>query len=202
MFRRPFRILRANLRPYLVITAIVYGAVAAGMIAGVVFPELTAARIEGQDERGTTDLVTQLLASPWLFAVTILGVNLLHAVGLIVLPSLIVPFAGVVVFTVQSFLMGVTLAPTEATAAWILLPHLPTILIEFQAYALVMLGAYVLGRAWMRPTTVDASNRRIAYRRGLRQAGWIALPALALFLVGAAYEAFELTVLVPWIARA
>ena len=78
---------------------------------------------------------------------------------------------------------------------WI--PHSLTALIEFQAYALLMFGAYILGRSWVRPATIGVQNRRQGYVRGLQQLGWLSLSALPLFIVGAIWEAFSLGYLVP-----
>ena len=52
-----------------------------------------------------------------------------------------------------------------------------------------------------RSGVAGADTRRQAYVRGLQQAGWVCLPALALFVVGAAYEAFEIIYLVPPLLR-
>ena len=60
-----------------------------------------------------------------------------------------------------------------------------------------MLGAYLLGRAWLWPGTVGARDRRQGYVRGLRQLGWVSLPALALLVIGAVYEAFEIIYVIP-----
>ena len=49
-----------------------------------------------------------------------------------------------------------------------------------------------LGKGWVAPHTVGADNRRQGYLRGLRYLGWLALPAVALLIVGAVYEAFSL----------
>ena len=54
------------------------------------------------------------------------------------------------------------------------------------------MGVYLLGRGWIGPRTVGAENRRQGYLRGLQDLGWLALPALALLVVGAVYEAFSL----------
>ncbi|HZG89079.1 MAG TPA: stage II sporulation protein M, partial [Pseudonocardia sp.] len=70
------------------------------------------------------------------------------------------------------------------------------------AYILLVLGGYLLGRSWLRPATVGAQNRRQGYARGLRQLGWLSLPALALFVIGALYEAFTLRYLVPPLVQA
>ena len=59
-----------------------------------------------------------------------------------------------------------------------------------------MLGAYLLGKSWIRPHTAGSDNRRGGYIRGLQQLGWLALPAAILLVVGAIYEAFSLRYLV------
>ncbi|MDE3723806.1 stage II sporulation protein M [Nocardiopsis sp. N85] len=194
----PFRIIRANLRAYLAMNAIVFGLFFIGVAAALVFPDLHTAQTASLEEDGTADLVGILLGNVWLFGLTILAVNVLTvALPMILLPSMVVPFAGIVLFSYKAFTFGVVLAPVDATMAKILIPHSVTILIEFQAYILVMLAAHVLGRAWLRPATVGADSRRQAYVHGLKQVGWLSLPALALFVIGALYEAFELVYLVP-----
>ncbi|WP_306368868.1 stage II sporulation protein M [Nocardiopsis sp. CC223A] len=196
--REPFRIIRADFRAYLVMNAIMFGLFLIGVAAAFAFPDLNAAQTASMDEDGTTDLVVELLGNVWLFSLTIFAVNVLTvAVPVILLPSMAVPFAGIILFSYKAFTFGVTLAPVDATAAKLLIPHSLTILIEFQAYILVMLAVYLLGRAWLRPATVGADTRRQAYVRGLKQVGWLSLPALALFVIGAIYEAFELIYLVP-----
>ncbi|HYP44594.1 MAG TPA: hypothetical protein VEQ66_05300 [Propionibacteriaceae bacterium] len=196
--RQPFLIIRANAPAYLTMNVFVYGLLAVGFVVGVTFPELRVARQTALEEDGTAGLVLSLLATPWLFALTIFAVNTLTvAVAQILLPSLIVPFAGIAVFAYRAFILGLTLAPIDRANAIALIPHSLTILIEFQAYVLLMLGAYLLGRAWLRPRLAHAPTRRRGYLHGLRQVGWLSLPASALFVVGALYEAFSLAYLVP-----
>lgn len=198
--RASLRLVRTHLRVHLVLSGLMYGALLLGMAAALAYPSLNADRIAGQDADGTTDLVVSLLGNPWLFAVTILAVNVLTvALPTILLPSLVVPFAGVAVGVYHAFTFGLTLAPVDEVTATVLIPHSLTILIEIQAYVLVMLGAYLLGRAWLRPETVDAPDRRRGYRLGLRQVGLLALPAMALFVIGAVYEALEIRYVVPWL---
>lgn len=198
--RASLRLVRTHLRVHLVLSGLMYGALLLGMAAALAYPSLNADRIAGQDADGTTDLVVSLLGNPWLFAVTILAVNVLTvALPTILLPSLVVPFAGVAVGVYHAFTFGLTLAPVDEVTATVLIPHSLTILIEIQAYVLVMLGAHLLGRAWLRPETVDAPDRRRGYRLGLRQVALLALPAMALFVIGAVYEALEIRYVVPWL---
>ncbi len=201
--RRPLQIVRADLRAYLVLNLVMYGAAVAGFVTALAFPELNAARVTALQEDGTADLVVSLLSNVWLFALVILGVNTLTVgVWLIVLPSLVVPFAGIAFFTCKAVEIGVTLAPADGTGWVILIPHSLTFVIEWQAYILLVLGAYLLGRSWLRPATVGAQNRRQGYVRGLQQLGWLSLPALALFVIGALYEALTLRYVVPLLVQA
>lgn len=193
LIRRPFQIIRSNLRVYALLNALAYGTFAIGFILGLLFPDLVAGRAQAQEDDGTASLVTSLLSSPWLFALTILAVNTLRLGALtILLPSLVVPFLGLATFAVWSVTTGVTLVPTTPEGWVALIPHSLTLVIELQAYILLLLGAFLLGRYWVRPQAIGARNRRAAYLRGLQHIGWLSLPALALLIIGALYEAFSL----------
>ena len=196
--RQPLKIIRASFRAYLVANAVVYGVCLVGFGLALVFPQLTAGQVAALAENGTIDLIKSLFSNVWLFAVVILGVNTLTVgVLLIVLPSMVVPFAGIALMAYKAFTLGLTLAPADGPGWIALVPHSLTWLIEFQAYALLSLGAYLLGKSWLRPRTVGAENHRQGYVHGLGQLGWLALPALALLIIGAIYEAFSLIYLVP-----
>jgi Stage II sporulation protein M len=194
--RKPFQIIRANFRAYLTINAIVYGSFIAGLVAAMIFPNLGATQVATLEDNGTSDLVRSLLNNPWLFSLTILGVNVSTAALWIVLPSLLVPFSGIAIFAYKAFTLGLPIAPTTAREAVTWIPHSLTALIEFQAYALLMFGAYILGRSWVRPATIGARNHRQVYVRGLQQLGWLSLSTLPLFIVGAIWEAFSLRYLI------
>ena len=190
---RPFRIIGENARVYLAANAAAYGVVLSGFGLGLVFPQLSQAQYKRLEDDGTTELVQSLIAHPWLFALTILGVNTLKlGVLTIVVPSIIVPFAGIALFAYWALTTGMTLAPPNDIGWVALIPHSLTLLVELQAYLLLLLGVYLLGKYWVCPRTVGAENRRQGYLRGLQDLGWLALPSLALLVVGAVYEAFSL----------
>ncbi|WP_284743871.1 stage II sporulation protein M [Amycolatopsis sp. RTGN1] len=196
--RRLFQIIRADLRAYLLLNVFVYGVLLLGMALGVLFPDLHASRVASFAGGEQGALVNAVVGNGWVFGAVIFLVNVFPtALLLITLPSLVVPFAGLAVFAIKTIDLGITLAPVDATSRLTLIPHSLTLLIEFQAYALVMFGAYLLGRSWLRPATVDASTRRQGYARGLALLGRLWLPALALFFLGAVYEALEIYFLVP-----
>ncbi|MCF6386816.1 stage II sporulation protein M [Mycobacterium sp. MBM] len=193
----PARIIGENATPYLVANLAAYGLFLIGFGLGMFFPQLSAAQLTRLEDDGTAELVQSLIASPWLFALTILGVNTLRmGVLTIVAPSLIVPFAGIALFAYWALTTGITLVPANDIGWVALIPHSLTLIIEFQAYLLLLLGAYLLGRSWIRPRTAGADTHRQGYLRGLRALGWLTLPALALLVIGAVYEAFSLRYLV------
>ena len=193
LVRKPFRIIRENLRVYLLLNVLAYGTFVIGFVVGLLFPDLVAARGQSMEDDGTAALVTSLISSPWLFALTILAVNTLRLGALtILLPSLAVPFLGLATFAIWSVTTGVTLVPATPEGWVALIPHSLTLVIELQAYILLLLGAFLLGRYWLRPQAVDAKNRRQGYLRGIQSIGWLGVPALALLVIGAIYEAFSL----------
>lgn len=200
--RKPFQLIRGDLRAYLVFNAISYGFVIAGFVAAMIFPDLVQATIADLETSGASDTVRSLLTSPWLFAPVIFAVNV-FSVGLpwILLPSLLVPFAGIALFAYKAFMLGSGLAPTSDIVAVGLIPHSVTAIIEFQAYALLMFGVYLLGKSWLRPKTVGAKNHRWGYFHGLQKLGWVSLLALVLFIVGAIYEAFSLLYFIGPLAK-
>jgi hypothetical protein len=185
------QIIRENLRTYLVANAAVYGLFVAGFGAGLLFPQLSEAQYARLEDDGTAGTVAALVASPWLFALAILGVNTVKmALLTIVVPSMIVPFAGIALFAYWVLQTGATLVPASDIGWVALIPHSLTLVIELQAYVLLLLGVYLLGTRWLWPPA--AGTRRQGYVAGLRQLGWLSLPAAALLIVGAVYEAFSL----------
>lgn len=188
-----FRILGENAKVYLVANVAGYGVFLVGFGLGLAFPQLSEAQRTRLQDDGTADLVQSLVAHPWLFALTIFGVNTLKmGVLTIIAPSMIVPFAGIALFAYWALTTGMTLVPPNDIGWVALIPHSLTLIVEFQAYLLLVLGVYLLGKYWVRPGTVDAENRRQGYLRGLRDLGCLALPAVALLVAGAVYEAFSL----------
>lgn len=198
----PVRIIGDNARVYLLANAAAYGIFLIGFALALVFPHLSEAQATRLEDDGTGDLVRSLFANPWLFALTILAVNTLRMGALtIIAPSLIVPFGGIALFAYWAMTTGMTLVPQNDVGWVALIPHSLTLIVEFQAYLLLLLGVFLLGTYWINPRAAGAVNRRQAYRRGLRDLGWLALPALALFVIGAIYEAFSLRYFVHPLAQ-
>lgn len=193
LWRRPLKIIRENKRAYLIINLATYGLAIIGFLIGLAFPALSVAKVTGLQENGTEAMVVWLINIPPLFALVILAVNVFQLSLLtIVLPSLVVPFAGLAFFGYWAVQTGITLAPGTPEGWVSLIPHSLTFVIELQAYVIVALGTYRLGSNWLFPRSVGAPNRRRGYLQGLKQLGLLALPALALLIIGAVWEAYSL----------
>lgn len=195
--RRPLEIIRANVRAYILLNVLAYGLVAIGMVVGILIPELSAARAETLETDGTGDLVRSLVSNPWLFAALILAVNVGQLSLLtIVVPSVIVPFGGILAFSIWALVTGVTIVPADE-AGWVaMIPHSVTLVIELQAYVLVLLGAFLIGKHWLRPGSIGQATHRGGYLRGLQELGWLAIPAFVLLVIGAIWESLSLIYLV------
>lgn len=137
-WRRPVRVIRENARAYLIINVATYGLALIGFLIGLAFPALNTAQVAGLEDDGTGSLVRQLVFTPPLFALLILGVNVFRLSLLtIVLPSLVVPFAGLAFFGYWVVETGIVLAPASPTGWVALIPHSLTLVIELQAYVLL-----------------------------------------------------------------
>ncbi|MEW5809151.1 MAG: stage II sporulation protein M [Actinomycetota bacterium] len=198
----PFRVVGDNFRVYLTLNVCTYGVLLAGFGVGLLFPGLRDSQQARLEDDGTADLVQSIFQNPWLFALVILAVNVGKlSVITIVVPSMIVPFGGMVTFAYWTAQTGVTLAPASDIGWVALIPHSITLIVELQAYILLVLGAYLLGWAWLRPESVGAQTHRAGYRGGLRKLGWLSIPATVLLVFGALYEAFSLRYLVNPLAQ-
>jgi hypothetical protein len=113
------------------------------------------------------------------------------------LPSLIIPFSGLLMGIYRAILWGLLLSPSNASLAGPMIPHSLTLLLEGQAYILVMLSIYIHGKAFLRPGVYGIQGRLRGYLEGLRRTGWIYLLVAFLLAVAAVYESLEVIYLAP-----
>jgi hypothetical protein len=113
------------------------------------------------------------------------------------LPSLIIPFSGLLMGIYRAILWGLLLSPSNASLAGPMIPHSLTLLLEGQAYILVMLSIYIHGKAFLRPGVYGIQGRMRGYLEGLRRTGWIYLLVAFLLAVAAVYESLEVIYLAP-----
>ena len=174
----------------------------AGVLLTVLVPELRPGgigQLHGEpDTPGLGTLVADAYRSEnviWAAAVTFV-VNLVLASMLqTTLPSLIVPFVGVVITAVRIFSWGILFTPAGQDDATFLF-HYVTLLIEGAAYVLVAFASWVQARRFLQPRRFGLPNHRAGYVAGLRATGRLYVWVVVLLLIGAIYEAFSVIYIV------
>ncbi|MGY2193383.1 hypothetical protein [Pseudomonas pergaminensis] len=118
------------------------------------------------------------------------------ALGTTTLPSLIVPFAGLLAVFHRAVLWGVMFAPVGPHPAT-LIPHSLTLLIEGQAYVLAALAAYVQGMMFLFPKRYGIKSHGAGFIAGCVASYKIYLLILLTLFIAAVYESVEVIYLMP-----
>jgi len=201
--RASIAVVRSNLRAYVVLNVSYYGVVAVAMIVVASHPEVQEAltqAVVASFTQGPLSTVFDAYAGGKVLTAIVLtfAVNFfLGSVLVLFAPSLLIPFAGVAIGLIRATLWGLLLAPTTPELQVAMIPHSLTLVLEGQGYILAMLGAFVLGKAFVSPSSVGVTRWRDGYLRGLRQEGRIYLLVALVLAVAAVYEVLEVIYLVP-----
>ena len=119
--------------------------------------------------------------------------------GTITLPSLVIPFSGVLIGFYRAVLWGLILSPAHPDLRLIMIPHSLTLILEGQAYILTMLAAYIQGRSFIWPKWAGLERRRQGYLEGLKRTGKIYLLVIITLLIAAVYEVIEVIIMIKLI---
>jgi hypothetical protein len=121
-----------------------------------------------------------------------LSVNLvLGSFAEISLPSLVIPFSGLLIGVIRAVLWGLILSPANPGLRLVMIPHSITLLLEGQGYILALLAAYLQGRAFLWPKTAGVEGHARGYREGLKRTGKLYLLVTLVLVVAAVYEVIE-----------
>jgi hypothetical protein len=177
------RIIREFRRAYIVLNLVYYGLVIFGMICVVFNPSLQQLLLDAVRSaftEGPLSTVTAaygggqvLLAIVFTFVVNLTIASFLW----ITLPSLVIPFSGLVTGACRAVLWGLLLSPSSPEMRIVMIPHSLTLILEGQAYVLAMLAAYVQGRAFLWPATVDATTHTQGYWAGVKRSARLYFPS-------------------------
>jgi len=121
------------------------------------------------------------------------------SIGTITLPSLVIPFSGVLIGFYRAALWGLILSPAHPDLRLIMIPHSLTLILEGQAYILTMLAAYIQGKAFLWPKSVGLERRGQGYLEGVKRTGKIYLLVLLTLLIAAVYEVIEVIIMIKLI---
>ncbi len=197
LFGKPMQIVRTHQRAYLVLNLFYYGLIVVGMIYAAFNPALQQTLMQSVGiafSQGPLEAVTSAYVNAQIVQATALTfiVNLvIGSFGTITLPSLIIPFSGLLMGAYRALVWGLIYSPTTSEMQFILLPHALTLLLEGQAYVLAMLGVVIQGRGLLQPRTVGAASHREGLWLGIKQSAQLYVLIIAFLLVAAVYEVLE-----------
>jgi hypothetical protein len=197
--RAALRIIGDAKRPYVILNLVYYGLVACGVTYAAFDRSIQQSLLENVDNALTAGPLAAVAeayrAEQVVLAVGLtVGINL--AVGSfasITLPSLIIPFSGLLVAGIRAVTWGLLFSPqsvSELSPGEALTGVLFVVLVilEGQGYILAAMGAYLQGRAFLWPQRAGATGHRQGYWRGLKDAARIYLLVALVLLVAAVYE--------------
>jgi hypothetical protein len=190
-------------RAYIVLNLVYYGLVICGMAYVALHPSLQQSLLDAvRSAFGQEPLST--VAGAYTGGQVLLAIALTFVVNLtiasflwITLPSLVVPFSGIVTGACRAVLWGVLLSPSSPEMSAVMIPHSLTLILEGQAYILAMLAAYIQGRAFLWPATVDATTHGEGYRAGVKRSLRLYLLVAIVLAVAAVYEVLEVIFIIP-----
>lgn len=200
VLKQAIALLRQHPRAYLVTNLVYYGLVLVGAMMVFAIPalqELMMVSIEQSfGEGGALAPVTEAyLNEEVLTAIGLtFGVNLvLGSLAYITLPSLIIPFSGLLLGLFRAMLWGFIFSPASVggvTAADILLGAgiVLLLLLEGQGYVLAMFAAYLHGRSVVFPRRVGAQTIWQGWLHGLKQTALVYILVVLALFVAAVYE--------------
>lgn len=185
-------------RAYVILNVVYYGLVVCGMVYVAFNPSLQQTLLDAVGEAFFDEGPLSAVGQAYLGGQIVAAIALTFAVNLVIgsgvtitLPSLVIPFSGLLMGVYRAILWGLLLSPTTPELRMVMLPHSLTLLVEGQAYVLAMLAAYVQGRAFLWPGTVGAATHRQGYVEGLKLSARLYLLVTLTLAVAAVYEAVE-----------
>ena len=196
------KLLQHHRRAYLLLNGAFYGLVLLGTLYSFANPEaqktLTRVILESFGAPPLSVAKEAYLSGnvPVAALVTFLVNTLLGSFLTITVPSLLIPFAGIVVGLYRAAIWGVALAPTTPELARAMIPHSLTLLLEGQGYVLAMFAVHVLWVSAFGGLHRRPSGFRTGYLTGLRGTLVTYRLVVLLLAVAALYEAFEVIYLV------
>jgi hypothetical protein len=204
-FRDALRVVWEFRRSYVALNLVYYGLVAAAMVYVAFDRDVQKAVIEQvkTDIRGPFAPVMRAYETGVLPAVAVtFAVNLLiGSAAMITLPSLVIPFSGILVGATRAFMWGLLFSPMpgELSAARIAMGILigVLLLLEGQGFILAMFASYVQGKSFLFPAGVGAEGRWPGYKLGLKHSLRLYALVAAALAIAAIYEAVIAILILP-----
>lgn len=205
--RQAWAIVKENRRVYIIINVIFYGLVAIFMVVAA-FNQPLQKQLLSLIGQGFTQGPFAPVGGAYASGQVLVAMALTFVVNLfigslidITLPSLIVPFSGMLLGILRAVLWGFLLSPASPQLRFSMIPHSLTLLLEGQGYILALLAVYIQGRAFLWPRSVGVEGHWKGYLEGLKRTGLLYILVTITLLAAAIYEALEVILIVPLLPK-
>ncbi len=201
LLRSAFGLVRENRLAYILINVIYYGLVTVFMVYVAFNQPLQQSlldQIGGAFMTGPLSFVGKAYSNALVLpaiAATFFVNLLLGSFAEITIPSLIVPFSGMLIGVIRAILWGLLLSPANPSLRLVMIPHSLTLLLEGQGYILALFAAYVQGRAFLWPHTAGVEGHARGYVEGLKRTGKLYVLVILVLLISAIYEVIEVFIM-------
>lgn len=128
------------------------------------------------------------LAAFWTFVVNFT----LGSFGTITLPSIVIPFSGLLIAFWRATIWGIIFSPVTAESRSLFFPHILILVMEGQAYVLTMLAAWVQSKGLLWPETLGETSHSRGLAAGMRLTGRLYVLIGLVLAVSAVCEALEI----------
>lgn len=194
--RQAVGICRESSRPLVVLNIVYFGLFLLGFAFASCFPqarELMVQEVKQALSEGALSPVHKAYArgnAPKAILLTFTVNLVLGAFVFITLPSLILPFSGILTGSLRAFAWGfiVPLTILSGGVSAIFFFVLLLVLLEGEGYVVAMLASFVQGRALLFPASVGVRKRLQGYTAGLRATATLYLVVATVLAVAALYE--------------
>ena len=204
LLKSSWGLVQENKRAYITMNIVYYALVAVCMVYVAFNQELQTSlmnEIGAGFMTGPLSFVGQAYVNTQVFTAILATffVNLLlGSFASVTLPSLIIPFSGILVGIYRAILWGLLLSPANPDLRLVMILHSITLILEGQAYILTMLAAYIQGRAFLWPKSVGLESRAKGYLEGLKRTGKLYLLIILTLAIAAIYEVIEVIIMIKF----
>lgn len=195
-------IFRKEWKLFLLINVIYFGAILAGAIVAATYPDLQLSLINATGQTYGSGGILSGVGDAYLAgnvpvaAIVTFAVNFfIGTLGMLTIPSLILPFWALLFGVYRALLWGIMLVvPIPGVLPLnVLLPHYLTLLLEGEAYVVAIFACTRGLIALIKPQSFGTPSRLKAYKQALVDNGKLLTVVIALLAVAAVYEAVEVT---------
>jgi hypothetical protein len=201
LVKSAWTLVQENKRAYILINSMYYGLVVIFMVVAAFNRPLQdeIIRLVGQGfMTGPLAVVGQAYGNAEVLkaiGLTFVVNLLLGSLAVITIPSLLIPFSGLLMGVYRAILWGLIFSPAHPDMRMIMIPHSLTLILEGQAYILALLGVYLQARAFLWPKSVGLESRWQGYVEGLKRTGKIYVLVVLTLIIAATYEVIEVVLM-------